>query len=1085
MDSKKLAVVVIIHGYNAKKTAVYNELPMELNRTITFIGRYGIPVIMAKKGTLLTTVSFCCQSIAVMFMNITFQGSSYGHVDNDLRVFIVLRNFYFYMDRCSFVSVPRPLHLKCFDIKCYSIMKDSKIFSPIIGLLIEGNGQIFASIERTEFIGKQDLSKEALTHQRMFNGTIADIFRLRIFACKFMHFKTALLVFTAANICSITIQSSTFQNNSLIQKFRYGSTSSSVSVMPSRLAKAKTKFSIIVHACHFLNNYATEGSGIALRFNGQEFKGDIKNCTFKDNHASTTGGAVSFYNELAQRSHLNIYWSIFENNSVGNTNFLLYDPYYSRTYGSGGALSFAARETFISSSIGVFSCTFIANSAAITGGTIYAFLKYILLENLKIITPRNSPKSLTDGTVISIQGWGMFSDVEITVKDDYLSQKSAVYLAGQFHVTKSATLTCPVGTVIQQTAYEDSTSFSFFSLSCILCAIDEYNLHGSTFSNLSIERPNCWKCPPGAICQNGRLKPVDNYWGNVDDKHGNLSLIQLPVGYGCSKKQCKRYDSCADNRHGTLCSTCMKGYSESMFSSKCVKDEYCHSRSFWAMVIPMIIFYPIFFIYKKNLICFLKNQLLWFRRVDKRRSNEFSMNRDHYVPFMEEIATEIQTRNPRDDNNLSESQSDSSAGLLKIIFYFYQIEALLDIYGGKIEHDMVKGIKSIVQSILSFNFLESSGSSTCAMNDATPVIKVMLRGLFVAAVLTAFILLYVIYKVLQRRKEICCKTSSERNTKHAFGYRVLAALFEVLLLSYAVITKIITSMLDCRTIGDKKVLFLQGNVFCYQSWRYGIATAGLAWVVPFCIYINLLPNFIRSKEVSTKGFFLGCIFPIPVIVYYAVKKNRGNNGLEDQQQTSGYEGQGEENAISAEQEACGSALDSVRGNENGLIPIIQGILCGPFKDKINSSKYLSWDGVYIFRRLCIVSVFVFVEDATYKLYVLLVVQILILMHQSHVRPYKSKVLNWLESASLGFLVLINGMNLFIVYDFAHGILEVGDKLLLLKIFAWIETVLHLLVPTLIITSLAVLLVVRCFYVMFKILRFCIRVVMRLVIQCVS
>ena len=214
-------------------------------------------------------------------------------------------------------------------------------------------------------------------------------------------------------------------------------------------------------------------------------------------------------------------------------------------------------------------------------------------------------------------------------------------------------------------------------------------------------------------------------------------------------------------------------------------------------------------------------------------------------------------------------------------------------------------------------------------------------------------------------------------------------------------------------------------------------------------------------------------------MYYEIKKKRGNSGLENQQQTSGCEGEGEENEVGTEQEACGSAVNGGIENENGLISIVQQTLCGPFKDKFNSSKYLSWDGVYIFRRLFIVSVFVFVEDATYKLYVLLAGQILILMHHSHVKPYNSKFLNFLESASLGFLVLINGMNLLSVYDFAHGISEVGDKLLLQKIFAWIETVLHLLVPTLIMTSLAVLLIVRCFYIIFKILRYSITTLTRL------
>ena len=394
--------------------------------------------------------------------------------------------------------------------------------------------------------------------------------------------------------------------------------------------------------------------------------------------------------------------------------------------------------------------------------------------------------------------------MEIKVNYDYHSQKSAVHFSGQFHVSKENSLTCPVGTIIQQTVNGDSWYSNFFSLSCTLCAINEYNLHGSTFSNLSIERPNCWKCPPGAVCQNGRLKPVDNYWGYVDNKHGNLNLVQLPLGYGCSNKQCKRYDSCAENRQGTLCSTCIKGYSESMFSSKCVKNEYCNGRSFWAMAVALVIFYLIFFIYKKILISFLKRQLLWFKRLDRRRNNELSMNEDHYVSFMDEMTIENRIRNPRDVTNTTESQSQTSAGLLKIIFYFYQIEALLDIYGGNIEHGMVKGTKSYIQSIISFNFLESSGSSACAMDDATPVIKVILRGIFVASVLAAFVLLYIIYRVVQYSKRRCCRRPSLFSTKHAFGDRVLAALFEVVLLSYAVITKIITSMLDCRTIGDKK-----------------------------------------------------------------------------------------------------------------------------------------------------------------------------------------------------------------------------------------------------------------------------------------
>ena len=1068
MESRKLADEVIIHGNNAKKTAVYYELPIRINRTIKLIGKYGIPVIIAKKGSLLAAMPTKNQRIKVTFISIKFQDRTKKDYSKTL---MFLRDSSLIINNCSFLSIPKPVHLYC-SKQCKLEINDSKIVSPAVGVFMAGNGKIFAIVTRTEFIGKKILSDEALVYGVNYWSRFAIFFELRIAHCKFRNFNNALRLLTTARKCRIAIRYSQFQDN-----FIHGpsnSQSPSVSVHYDSIDRRKPRIFLLFLAsdCLFLNNQGGIGAGISFKVGYGRFYGVILNCTFKDNIASTTGGAVSLLREGTAMSKLVIQGSHFENNVAKNLAGC--PPLSMLTYGSGGALSFASMSAISYSQHGdvnVTSCTFIANSADVAGGTIYTYLINIVLKSTKIITNVSESETMVDGTVLSIRGPILLQSVRIMVKN-FKSHKSVLRFQGPYHFDSETSLACPVGTKLQGVLLTNNACSKFSSLTCSPCDVNQYNLHGSTISNATIDYIECLNCLPGAVCQNGRLKPVDNYWGYIDNKHGNLSLVQLPLGYGCSNKQCKRYDSCAENRQGTLCSTCIKGYSESMFSSKCVKNEYCNGRSFWAMAVALVIFYLIFFIYKKNLISFLKSQLLWFKRLDRRRNNELSMNEDQNESFTDEITPENQTRNPRDVTNTTESQSQTSAGLLKIIFYFYQIEALLDIYGGNIEHGMVKGTKSYIQSIISFNFLESSGSSACAMNDATPVIKVILRGIFVASVLAAFVLLYIIYRVVQYSKRRCCRRPSLFSTKHAFGDRVLAALFEVVLLSYAVITKIITSMLDCRMIGDKKVLFLQGNILCYQSWQYGIATAGLAWVVPFCIYINLLPNFIRSKQVSRKGLFLGCIFPIPVIMYYAIKKKRGNSGLENQQETSGCEGEGEENEVGTEQEACGSAVNGGIENENGLISIVQQTLCGPFKDKFNSSKYLSWDGVYIFRRLFIVSVFVFVEDATYKLYVLLAGQILILMHHSHVKPYNSKFLNFLESASLGFLVLINGMNLLSVYDFAHGISEVGDKLLLLKIFAWIETVLHLLVPTLIITSLAVLLIVRCFYIIFKILRYC-------------
>ena len=1103
MESKKLADEVIIHGNHAKKTTVYYELPIKINRTIKFIGKYGIPIIMAKNGSLFTAVSPGNQSTEVTFINITFQGRSYKDIHNDRKVFIVLHNSSFHMKRCSFVSVPRPFHLRCNAI-CNFTINDSKIVSPIVGIKIDSIGRIFSTVVKTEFKGVRKRSKKALVYGEPFFITKGDIFELRLYACNFSYFSAAVLVYAAAEKCIISTEYSRFENNYPANIDDILDEAPSISVVHrTKTIHSGKSLVFLAQSCLFMNNFGQEGSGILLQVKYKKFVGYIKNCTFKDNVALNTGGAVSFYRANIKESALFIIDCKFENNSANSLERDHFIVGHRNKIGSGGALALTTdifdntNDKFFNM-ITVSTCTFTSNSATIIGGTIYTYMAYIVLEYVTIISPKKSLFTMTEGTVLSMTGIEIFAEITgltIKIEDDYYSQKYAVRLDGRTTIDTTTSLACPVGTVLQFIAddfYRPGIALtypSFLTLSCIPCDIDQYNLHGSTFSNFHIEHPTCYKCPPGGICQRGILKPVDNYWGIMENKTGNVSFIELLPGYGCARQQCQRYNSCANKRQGTLCSKCMEGYSESMFSSECIRNEDCNKKLFWTVTATMIIFYLLFFIYKKIILCFLKTQLLWFKSLEMGRNigSAYSLDEDRYRLFSEDTTSETEGATVDNNMNRPNAQSDSLPGLIKIVFYFYQIEALLDVYGGKIEHNIVKGAKSLIQNILNFNFLNSSGSSSCAIDDTTPMIKVIIRGAFVAWILVALILLYIICRILQRKAIRCCKKRSIfTNTKSNFGDRVLAALFEVVLLSYGIITKAITSMLNCKTVGNKQVLYLQGDVQCYQTWQYGLAAAGLAWVVPFCLYINLLPNLIREKQVETKGLFFGCVFPIPVIMYCLIRKVVAKCSTESQQQqVLNSEERNFVNDDGMRREPFENSLNDVEENCNDLISTVQQILCGPFKDEVNSSKFLSWDGVYIFRRLFIVSVFVFVEDATYKLYVLLAGQILILMHHSHVKPYNSKFLNFLESASLGFLVLINGMNLLAVYDFAHGISEVGDKLLLMKLFAWIETVLHLLVPTLIITSLAVLLIVRCFYIIFKILRFSIRAVIRLVIQCCS
>ena len=229
----------------------------------------------------------------------------------------------------------------------------------------------------------------------------------------------------------------------------------------------------------------------------------------------------------------------------------------------------------------------------------------------------------------------------------------------------------------------------------------------------------------------------------------------------------------------------------------------------------------------------------------------------------------------------------------------------MDTYGGDIEHGMVEGVKSSVQNIFTLDFLGMSGSSTCAMVDATPVTKVVIRGAFVATVLSAFALLYLISRLCKSNIG-CCKQMPNFGRWQDFGRRVLASLFEVFLLSYAIITKLIISMLNCKLIGDNLVLYLQGDIQCYKSWQFALAAAAATWVAPFWLYISLLPIIIKGKQIQTKGLFFGCIFPIPFILYHLVIKWIANKKFKNQIKTIGCNRKSSGDCL--RQDSCRSAI---------------------------------------------------------------------------------------------------------------------------------------------------------------------------------
>ena len=63
-------------------------------------------------------------------------------------------------------------------------------------------------------------------------------------------------------------------------------------------------------------------------------------------------------------------------------------------------------------------------------------------------------------------------------------------------------------------------------------------------------------------------------------------MLRCPSGYCCQDDEsCRKFDSCNNNRSGTLCGVCENNLAESLFDSTCVPLEECHT---WLIILLYI-----------------------------------------------------------------------------------------------------------------------------------------------------------------------------------------------------------------------------------------------------------------------------------------------------------------------------------------------------------------------------------------------------------------------------------------------------------------------------------------------------------------
>ncbi|KAJ7371233.1 hypothetical protein OS493_027347 [Desmophyllum pertusum] len=426
---------------------------------------------------------------------------------------------------------------------------------------------------------------------------------------------------------------------------------------------------------------------------------------------------------------------------------------------------------------------------------------------------------------------------------------------GYVHMDNNTSIQCAIGSklLLDNTTHfvytEKDKSFcrinvTVLKYSCQLCSPGFYSIQKGVSRGLILNNTvECLQCPFGASCIERNIAANPNFWGYpISTDPPSLSFIACPEHY-CRQPTSgsEGYNSCQGNRNGTLCGKCSPGYSETLFSAECRKNEECNSYWFWISAILLTTGLALYLLIKPPILFFLGKQILWFKR---RQENQVRAD-------------------------LGPNDEHSESGYIKITFYFYQAAELLMV--GSMEN-LLEKIPFIYIVIAAFNFQVRSINKGlgCPFVGLTAVTKELFLSGAVFVTMTDIVVIYCVHSVINmlRKKE---KPSL---------IHYMAVVMEVLLLGYERLAETSLKLLHCVSIGSGKWLFIDANVPCMQWWQYILLAFIVVFVVPFIIVLYCGSSKLYRASITANEFLASCMLPLPFLIYWFYKQKltrRGDN----------------------------------------------------------------------------------------------------------------------------------------------------------------------------------------------------------------
>ena len=231
------------------------------------------------------------------------------------------------------------------------------------------------------------------------------------------------------------------------------------------------------------------------------------------------------------------------------------------------------------------------------------------------------------------------------------------------------------------------------------------------------------------------------------------------------------------------------------------------------------------------------------------------------------------------------------------------------------------------------------------------------------------------------------------------------------------------------SINDNSVLFIDAEIDCHTPSQIIVFLILVFSICPFSLYIALSPALMKNGYISLTEFFIGCIFSVPMVIFWAIKY-------------------------------CIKKKSKVEPSDDAVS--VYKLLQGPYRefDLPGILRYTCWSGVLLGRRLCLILAATFINDVIIRLSVMMAVCQIALLHHVLVRPCKERRGNVAGTVSSSALLIVCTVNfLRAAYESAEYVPE-GPNFTLMKVFDQVENSLLIWIPIAGVIIILMVLVVR-------------------------